>query len=237
VDVSALRRFIALTGAVGALSIGLASTPAGLVATATASGGLGGCEGGGGPTSGPTQVLASHAGDLAAAVSFTSVSGTTETDISIDAFQSTIALAGSGAASDSIVFVGITVTDTSTGIQSVGAFGCTETPDFQVDQTLTSATLGPTSVTLVDPITNTSSAATVSAEWTGAGDVFRTTQVSHFHSGNFTETFNFTGFSRQADATGTVVDSDLGVSIDGPATYAEIDKVNVGVVSVCVGGC
>ena len=234
---TALRRFVALTAVLGTLSIVVAGTTAGLVATALASGG-GACEGvTAGPTPGPTQVLAVHFSGVSAAASFTSVTGTTETDISVDAFDGTVTLAaGSGPTSIDAVFVAITVSDTVTGIQSVDAFGCTPAPDFQIDQTLTSATLAPTSVTVQDTISNTFSTATVSADWTGVGNETRTTQVSHFHSGTFTTTFNFIGFDRFANATGTVDDPGLSVSFDGPATFAELDNVKDGQVNVCVGG-
>jgi hypothetical protein len=235
--VNALRRLVALTAVLGTLSIAVAGTTAGLVATALASGG-GACEGvAAGPTPGPTQVLASHFSGVAAAASFTSVTGTTETDVGVDAFDGTVTLAaGSGPTSIDAVFVAITVSDTVTGIQSVEAFGCTPAPDFQIDQTLTLATLAPTAVTVQDTISDTFSTATVSADWTGVGNETRTTQVSHFHSGAFTTTFSFIGFDRLADATGTVDNPELGETFDGTATFAELDNVRDGGVNVCVGG-
>ncbi len=219
------RRHVAVIGVLGVLSIGLATS----TATAAAAGGIS-CAGGGAP--GPTQVVsASHGNVLGAASWFTSVSGTTETDIFIDAFQ------GSGASSGSIAFVEIAISDTETGIQSVEAFGCADNADFQIDQTLTSARLGPTTLTVVDVNTNTSTTATVSVDWTGIGDTSRTTQVSHFHSGNFTNIFNFIGFDRFGDATGTAADPELNVSFDGAAQQAGLDKVNDVFIFVCVGGC
>lgn len=232
---STFRRLIALAGVLGMFSVGLAATPAALVATAAAAGG-GGCGsggGGGGPVGGPTEVFASHFSGLSATASFTSFSGTTETDAFIDAFDGTVSLAGSGPTSISAVFVGITVSDPVNGI-TVQAFGCAPNPDFQIDHALTSATLAPTSVTLFDYVSNGSPAATVSGDWTGVGDVTRTTQISTFHSGAFTEVFDIVGSSRGADATGTIGSSDLGVSLGGPASYAELDNVDAGGVSVCL---
>lgn len=234
---SAFRRFVASTAVLGMLSIAPAGTSAGLVGTAMAAGG-GGCgsSGGSGGTSGPTQVFASQFSGISATASFTSVSGTTETDIGVDAFQGTTTLAATGPTSIDAAFVSIFVFDTVTGIESVEAFGCTPSPDFQIDQTLTSATLAPTSVTLVDFNTNASSTVTVSADWTGFGDETRQTQVSHFRSGGFTTTFRFVGFDRLANATGMVSDPDLSVDLDGAASFAELDKVSAGGVFVCVGG-
>jgi hypothetical protein len=225
---SVLRRLVATTGVVGLLSIGVAATPITAVAAGSVS-----CEGGGGSA----PVSASHFGGLSAASYFSSVSGTTQTDIFVDAFQERVSSAGSGASSGSIAFVQIAVSDTATGIQSVDAFGCAVNPDFHIDQTLTGATLGPTVVTLIDSYSNTSSIATVSVDWTGIGDTTRTTQTSHYHSGNFTMTFHFTGSDRFASATGTAADSDLNVSFGGTALQAELDKVSDGSVLVCVGGC
>jgi hypothetical protein len=228
VGVTVFRRFVALTGVLGVLSIGVVTS------TATASA-AGNCQGGG-SASGPPQVSASHGHGLDAASDFFSVSGTTETDVFIDAFE-TVSSAGAGASSGSVAFVQISVFDTETGVQSVDAFGCVDNPDFQIDQTLTSARLGPTSLTLVDSITSTSTNATVSVDWTGIGDISRTTQVSHFHSGGFTNIFNFIGFTRLADATGTAADPELNVSVNGAATQASLDKFTEFFIFVCARVC
>jgi hypothetical protein len=228
--VRVFRRLVALTGVVGLLSIGVAIT----TATAVAAGSVG-CEGGGSP--GSTPVSADHGNLLGAASFFASISGTTETDIFIDAFEERVSVAGSGASSGSIAFVEIAIFDTETGGQSIDAFGCVTNPDFQIDQTLTSATLGPTLLTVVDSNTSTSTTATVSADWTGIGDTTRTTQTSHFHSGHFTNIFNLGGFDRFADATGTVADPGLNVNLDGAAIQASLDKVNDFFIFICVGGC
>jgi hypothetical protein len=226
-----VRRLVALAGILGTLSTALAGTSASLVATVAAGGGA--CEGGDAvSTPGPTQATAAHSSALGAAANFTSVSGTTETDIFISAFRES----ASGATSASVVFVQIMVFDTTTGTPSLDALGCTESPNFQIDQALTSATLGPTSVTLVDSDSNTSTTATVSVDWTGVGDVTRQTNVSHFHSAAFTMIFNLTSFDRFADATGSVDDLGLNLSFDGAAVQADLDKVNDGLNFVCVGG-
>ena len=234
--VSAFRRIVALTGVLGTLSIGLAGTPAGLVGTAGAAGG-GGCggAGGGGPTPGPVQVFASHFSGLDAALAFTSISGTIETDAFVDAFQGQVTLAATGPTPMNSVFAGITVTDLSNGNQLVEAFGCISNPDFQIDQALTSAMLAPTSIMLVDLISNNASTVTVSGNWSGVGVVTRVTQASHFHTAGFTTTFDFTGFSRQADASGTVTDQELNVSLSAP-DFAQLDKVEAGGVGVCFPG-
>ena len=231
------KRLVVCAGALGTLSIGLAGSSAALGVTAIAAGG-GGCggSGGSGGTSGPTQVFASHFTGISASASYTSVVGTTETDIGVDAFHGTATLAATGPGSIDAVFVTIFVFDTESGLQSVAAFGCVPSPNFQIDQTLTSATLAPTTVTLVDFNTNASSTVTVSAGWTGFGPETRQTQVSHFHSGGFTTTFNFVGFDRFANATGSVIDPDLNVSAAGAASFAELDKVEAGGVFVCLAG-
>lgn len=226
-----LRRFIALTGVFGSLSIMLAATPAGLAETALASGGDP-CAGSTFPTHGSASVFPSSSVTLAAAVSFTSVTGTTETDISVDAFNTESAAGGSTA----VAYVDISVWDTETGLPSVDAAGCVPNPDFQIDQTLTSARLAPVSVTVEDILSNTLSTATVWADWSGVGDMTHQTQVSHFHSGDFTMVFHFVGFDRFADTTATVDDPALNVSLDGAAGPGELDKVEEGMVMFCVGG-
>ena len=230
-----VRRSIAFAGVMAILSFGLATTPAGLFGAALASGG-GGCDGGGGtgPTPGPTQVFASHFSGLSAAASYTIFSGTTETDIAVDAFQGQAALAVSGPTSINDVFLTISVSDG--GVPIFDAFGCASNPDFQINQTLTSATLGLTSIQVTDLASNTSTMATVSAAWAGTGDITRVTQTSAFHSGAFTNTMTFVSFDRFGVASGTVADQDLGISVDGPADFAELDKVNSGGVFVCVQG-
>jgi hypothetical protein len=230
-EVGAFRRLVAFTGVLGTLSIGLAATPAALVMTAAAAGGLCGL----GPPPGPTQVLADQVSGLTAFAIFTSVVGTTETDIFVTGVEATVSSAGSQPTPASSTQLGITVVDTVTGITSVEAFGCTSTPDLQIDRLLTSATLAPTSITVFDSISNTSSTTTVSAAWTGVGDVNRSAAGGAFHSGNFTVTTRFVGFMRNAEARGSVSDPALGVSFVGPASYAELDSFKNGAVQVCVG--
>src|SRR5690242_7965452 len=227
-----LRRMAAVTGVLGLLTIILGATSAGLVETAFASGG-GGCggTGGGGPTPGPTQVFASHFSGLSASANFSSFSTDVngdliETDMTIDGFDGMVTLAATGPTRNNDVFASITITDMTTGVQPVAEFGCAANSGFHMDQAMTTAAVGPISVPLQDAFSGVSTTATVSASWTPAGPVTRQTQVSHFHSGAFTETFNFVGFDRFASVDGTVDDPDLGVSFAGPSTQGSFDKVN-----------
>jgi len=225
------RRLIALSGALGTLAIGVAGTSAGLVMTAGAAGGL--C--GGGPPPARGQVSASQVSNLTAFATLTSVAGTTETDVFITGVEATVSTAGSEPTSASSAQVGIIVLDTVTGETSVEAFGCTSSPDFRIDPLLTSAKLAATSITVFDTISGTSSTITVSADWTGVGDVNRSADGGAYHSGSFTVTTHFVGFTRNAEATESVSDPALGVTFAGAASYAELDSVKNGVVQVCVG--
>lgn len=225
------RRIVAFVGVLGLLSIGLTAT----TVTAAAAGSVS-C-GGGGPSSGPPQVSGGPGHLLGAGSDLFSVSGTAETDIFIDAFQETTSSAGSGGSSGTIAFVEISITDTETGTQSLDAFGCVDNPDFQIDQTLRSARLAPTSLTLTDSTTNASTTAMVAVNWTGIGDISRTTQTSHFHSANFTNVFNFIGFDRFADATVSATDPELHVTVSGAASQANLDKVTDFFLFVCGGSC
>jgi len=234
--VSAFRRMVAVGGGFGMLAIALAGTSAGVVKSASAAGGLGCAGTNPGPKPGAAQVLASHFRGLSASESFSSVAGNTQTSVGVDVLQESLALAGSGSAAVTAVFVTITVTDLTTGIDSVEASGCVPTSNFQMDQTLTSATLGATSVPVTDGLSGLTSIATVAGEWTGFGALTRQTNTSHFHAGSFTSSFNFIGFDRLATANGTASDSDLNVSFDGAADFAELDKVEAGGVTVCLKG-
>ena len=227
------KRMAAASGVLAIAAVGLAAT----VQTATASGGLGCGASGGGPTPGPTHVLASHFRGLSATETLSSVSGTIETDVNVDAFQESLALAGSGAAAASVVFVDVATVDTSSGSLLSDAFGCVPSDAIRIDQPLRSATLGATTVQVFDSFTGVAlGAITVSGDWTGVGAVTRQTQTGHYHSGAFTQTFNFVGFDRHAIATGTASAPGLGLSIDCAAIFAELDKVEAGGASICVGG-
>ena len=214
------KRFGATVGVLGLLSVGAVGT-----ATAAVAAGGPSCEPG--SPSGPNSI--SHSGAVAAASDFSTVSGTTETDIF---------LTGVDTVSGSIAYLQIEVFDPETQTFFVDALGCTANPDFQIDQTLTGATLAPTVFTMVDSISGNHSTATVTGAWTGTGDRTHTTQTSHYHSGRFTNIFNFIGFDRLADATATVSDPGIGVSFSGAAFSAGLDKTNVVFIFVCAaGGC
>src|SRR5690348_10520563 len=174
------KRFGASVGVLGLLLVGAVAGAAPAAAAA-----LGGPSCQPGTPSGPNSISASHG--LDAASDFSSVSGTTETDIF---------LSGLDTQSGSIAFVEIEVFDTVTGTVAVDAFGCADNPDFHVAPTLTGATLAPTVFTVVDSISGTSSIATVSGAWTGVGEMSHFAETSHFHSGRFTNVFNLTGFGR-----------------------------------------
>jgi hypothetical protein len=233
-----LKRFLPSTGMVGLLSIGLTGVLSiGLAGTVAAAGG-GGCSGGSGSTTlSSSQVFASRVSGLFANAAFSSVSGTTETDVFIDAGNGSFAQSGTESTSTSGASVDISVFDTVTGIPSVEAFGFTPNPNFQIDRNLTSATLGPTAITVcnfLSPVPSTS-VATVDATWIGVGSATQSVSTSTFHSGKFTITDHMVGFSRSAQATGSVSDAALNVSIDGSAVFAELDSVKSGTVAVCVG--
>jgi len=224
-----------MAGVVGTLSIFVAPTSAGLVVTALAAGGGCGSGGGGGTTPGPTQVFSGAQTGLLAFAMVQTVSGTTETDIFVTALQQTVYSAGAGPTSGPAAQVGITVFDISTGDPFVDAFGCTATPDFQINRLLTSASLGSTPIEVFDAVSSTTSTVTVSANWAGVGDVTRSGSADVFHSGNFTVTINDVEKVRNANAALSVSDATLGVDFDGAATSAELDEFRMGVTTVCVG--
>jgi hypothetical protein len=227
--VNTFKRFLAVTGLIGMSAIGLSGT-------AMAGGGGGGCAGGSSATSsGSTQVFASQVSGLLAEAAFISVSGTTETDIFIIASKASSVQSGSGSTSTSQAFVAISVFDTVTGVPSVEAFGSTPSPNFQIDQALTSATLGSTSIPVCDLVTNTSSAATVAANWTGVGSETKSVSTNLFRSGEFTIVNHFVGFDRSAQAIGSASDIALNVSFSGSAVFAGLFSATSGFIAVCVG--
>jgi hypothetical protein len=227
--VNSFKRFLAVTGLIGMFAIGLSGT-------AVAGGGGGGCAGGSSATSsGSTQVFASQISGLFADAGFSSVSGTTETDIDIFASKESFVQSSSGSRSTSQVLIVISVFDTVTGVTSVEAFGSAPTSNFQIDQALTSATLGSTSIPVCDVVTNTSSTATVAANWTGVGSKTQSVGTNFFHSGKFTTVNHFVGFSRSAQAIGSASDTALNVSFSGSAAFAGLFSLTEGFIFVCVG--
>ena len=223
------KRFLAVTGLIGMLAIGLSGT-------AMAGGGGGGCAGGSSVTSsGSTRVFESQVRSLNANAGFSSVSGTTETDIIISASKESFVQSGSGSTSTSEALIVISVFDTVTGVPAVEAFGTTPSPNFQIDQALTSATLGSTSIPVCDFVTNTSSTATVAANWTGVGSQTQFVSTNFFRSGEFIFVSRGVGFDRSAQATGSASDSALNVSFSGSAVFAGLFSETEGFIEVCVG--
>ncbi len=101
------------------------------------------------------------------------------------------------------------------------AFGCTVVDDdaFSINRKLTSATLQPTVVTLFSytcdefgNCTETTEDVTVSASWTGEGDLFRFRDKSSFQEGQCRTMFMGKGEGRDATAT---------ITIDGQTLQAD----------------
>jgi hypothetical protein len=232
---SAFRRYLSVVGAIGLLSIGAAGASIAQATTAAAAGGGGCASGPSGTSPGSTQVFASQFSGLFAGAVYMSVSGTTETDIFVGAGLTSTVQSGGGSTSGSVAIVTIDAFDITTGNLMVAAFGCASNPDFQIDKQLTSAALGPTSITVFDFVSNTSSTADVAVDWVGAGSPTRTVETGLFHSGDFTIVDSFIGVSREAQASGSVSDTPLNVSFIGPAVEAQLDSVKSGTIAVCVG--
>jgi hypothetical protein len=93
------------------------------------------------------------------------------------------------------------------------ASGCTvvDSGAFDIDSTLATATLQPITVTLVSTTcdelgncTETSQDVTVSASWTGTGELVRFSDRSSFQEGKCKQTFTGKGTSRESQATITI---------------------------------
>lgn len=83
---------------------------------------------------------------------------------------------------------------------------------FDIDKKLTTATLSPVTLDLFDFSTGTMETITLQAQWTGVGDLTRNSVKFMSKSGKFVAKFSDNSVIRQATATGSLNNIDLGTS-------------------------
>ena len=93
-------------------------------------------------------------------------------------------------------------------------FGSTSTQEdvFSINKKLTTATLSPVELDLFDYNTGEVETITVQAQWTGKGDLIRNSFRFMSKSGEFVAKFSASSTMREATATGSINDDDLGTS-------------------------
>ena len=83
---------------------------------------------------------------------------------------------------------------------------------LDTDKKLNTATLSPTKIDLYDSNTNTVETVTIQAQWTGVGDLTKSSSTSTYKSGDITIKFSSDTTFRDATATGAINDQELGTS-------------------------
>ncbi len=83
---------------------------------------------------------------------------------------------------------------------------------FDVDKKLNTATLAPVKIDLFDFNTGTVETVTIQAQWTGVGDLTKSSFTLKSKSGDFTAKFSDDTLMRDASATGSINGQDLGTS-------------------------
>lgn len=83
---------------------------------------------------------------------------------------------------------------------------------FDIDKKLSTATISPVTLDLFDFSTGTMETITIQAQWTGFGDLTRNSFKFTSKSGEFIAKFSDNSVIRQATATGSIGDIDLGTS-------------------------
>lgn len=101
-------------------------------------------------------------------------------------------------------------------------FTFTQQDVLNADRRLTTATLTPVQVVLFDFSTGTSETITIQAEWTGVGDLIKSSSHSISKFGDFMFKFSGSSTFREAEATGSVNGQDIGTSV-----FAEISTFKV----------
>jgi hypothetical protein len=162
-------------------------------------------------------------GDSAFAL-FSTREGCIRTLVSLSASDQTTQDAPGAGSALSLASVFISVFDFCTGTDLIFAFGGAELADagFQVAATLDSATLN-TTIGVLDLESGSSFNVDVAMSWTGSGDVTREPNQFHLRSPGLIVNVYSVGASRDAVASGTVIDPVTNTNFTpGPSLFAGI---------------
>jgi hypothetical protein len=128
------------------------------------------------------------------------------------------------------IYVGIWTFDENTGLGSdKWGYLFTQEDVFTIDKKLSSATLSPVVINLdvydydsnTDTYTYTMETVTIEAQWTGEGDIIKSSSKYISKYDDFMWKFSDNTLSRKASATGSINKDDLGTS-----DYGELVKFN-----------
>lgn len=120
--------------------------------------------------------------------------------------------------SNTYLYVSETNDDTYINVQICGEFSCTygdmytQEDVLDVSRKLNKATLSPVDIIIYDYNTGIYEEITIQAEWTGVGEVFKSSSHSISKFGDMTFKYSDSTQSRDATATGTINGNDLGLS-------------------------
>lgn len=118
------------------------------------------------------------------------------------------------------IFVYIWTYDENTGDWSdKWGYMFTQEDVFEIDNKLESATLSPVDIELFDWNTGTVETITIAAQWTGEGDVMKSSFKDISKYDDFMSKYSDKSSFREATATGSINDEDLGTS-----DYGELIK-------------
>jgi hypothetical protein len=155
---------------------------------------------------------------------FSTTDGCIRTLVSLSANDQNIQSPPGPGSASSVANVFISVFDFCTGTDLIFAFGGAELadPEFQVAPSLDSATLN-TTIGVVDLESGSSFNVSVAMSWTGSGDVTREPTHIHFGSPGFIFNGHSNGASRDADASGAVIEPVTNTNFTpGPSLFAGI---------------
>jgi hypothetical protein len=167
--------------------------------------------------SGQTIVIEGRGLHVESGFDYISPDGRIETTVYVDAFQNRV---HNQTVSTADVFIG--QVDTRTGATVLDASGGTDTPTFQIDKNLLSASLSAT-VPLTDnqtgqPLFNVS----VNMIWTSTSAIQYQNNTFHYRTEGFTITSHSNAAIRDAIASGTVSDGTTNYTPSGTLWFAQI---------------
>lgn len=111
------------------------------------------------------------------------------------------------------------------------ATGISSVIDFHVAQDLSTATLTASQVVVHDALTGTAFDVAVNVTWDGTGSVTRHAGTSHFRAPGMVMNAVEVGFTRAAQATGTIVNGTTNY-IPVPSSVGEVQDVTSGTITI-----
>jgi hypothetical protein len=153
---------------------------------------------------------------LSAQANFDNTDGCIETFVFVDGFQNTV---NKQTFSGADVFIGKVNNCTNTSL--LNASGGTDSPSFQIDQELLSASLSAT-IPVTDSVSGNTFLVSVNMTWTSTSAIGHQNATSHYHTKGFTINSHSNADFRDAIASGTVSDGTTNYTPSGTLSFAQI---------------